>query len=497
MSTREIRQSLMEPPLSKEQQNLILAQKREECITGNTSLTTGYCPQVWDSILCWAEAPPGTLSSQHCPSYIAGFKTGNATKFCTDNGTWFWFNNSVVNNTWTNYTECLNGPTGTIVTPPSNEGNLTLIPKYLPTVKAISQIGYSVSLFTLIIAFIILASFKKLRCPRNILHMHLFISFILRAALSLLKNSLFVGGLGLASDIAVAVDGQYIHDEMTLNWSCKLLISLWQYFILANYSWILMEGLYLHNLIFLALFSDTSAITTYIILGWGLPLLCVIPWVIVRATLDDRLCWTAYSNHNYFLLIRIPITISILLNFGLFLNIVRVLLLKLTASISEEKRRFRRWAKSTLVLMPLFGVHYAIFLGMQYGFDEWVELIWLLCDTTFSSFQGFFVAVLYCFLNGEVQAEVLKRGRNQQQAYSMSEKSSMPIMGIFRNKKNRKRGGSTIESCMTSFISSVTTDPQRRMTLQSNDVNQLNESKMEASLLQKGSILKNDMDINN
>jgi parathyroid hormone receptor 1 len=39
--------------------------------------------------------------------------------------------------------------------------------------------------------------------------------------------------------------------------------------MVANYSWILMEGLYLHNLIFLALFSDTSSITLYVVLGWG------------------------------------------------------------------------------------------------------------------------------------------------------------------------------------------------------------------------------------
>lgn len=50
---------------------------------------------------------------------------------------------------------------------------------------------------------------------------------------------------------------------------------------------------------------------------------------------------------------------------------------------------FRRWAKSTLVLLPLFGVHYTVFLWMYYsvGVDEKVELVWLFCDQTFASFQ--------------------------------------------------------------------------------------------------------------
>lgn len=54
-----------------------------------------------------------------------------------------------------------------------------------------------------------------------------------------------------------------------LQWECKLVTSLWQYFIVANYTWILMEGLYLHNLIFMAPFSDSSSIMMYILLGWG------------------------------------------------------------------------------------------------------------------------------------------------------------------------------------------------------------------------------------
>ena len=49
----------------------------------------------------------------------------------------------------------------------------------------------------------------------------------------------------------------------------------------------------------------------------------------------------------------------------------------------------RRWARSTLVLVPLFGVHYTVFLGMSYsmGVNETVELVWLFCDQLFASFQ--------------------------------------------------------------------------------------------------------------
>ncbi|KAM7300793.1 parathyroid hormone/parathyroid hormone-related peptide receptor-like [Ixodes scapularis] len=69
----------------------------------------------------------------------------------------------------------------------------------------------------------------------------------------------------------------------------------------------------------------------------------------------------------------------------------------------------RKWFKSTLVLVPLFGAHYAFLLGMSLAAaGDLVELIWLYVDQLFSSSQGFVVALLYCFLNGEVQTELRK-----------------------------------------------------------------------------------------
>ncbi|XP_047493446.1 secretin receptor-like [Penaeus chinensis] len=328
--------------------------------------------------------------------------------------------------------------------------------EWLPSIKQMSVVGYSVSLATLLISFVILASLRKLRCPRNLLHLHLFGSFMLRALVVLLKSSLLVEGTALPQNFHVQ-DGVHTfnsssetqsHFVCSLNssrnaqssrvpranvkqgqrkhcesqhikltplpfgrqtWTCKLMICVWQYFILANYSWLLMEGLYLHSLIFMALFTDSSAITLYILLGWGLPLGCVGVWAALRATLDDWHCWTVHNERWIFwLCIRIPVAISNLINFFFFLNVVRVLVLKLKSSISAESMKYRKLGKSTLVLVPLFGVHYFVLWGLSTSTNPYVELAWLFLDQVFASFQGFFVAVLYCLMNGEVRQELRK-----------------------------------------------------------------------------------------
>ncbi|KAG1683758.1 Vasoactive intestinal polypeptide receptor 2 [Nymphon striatum] len=71
----------------------------------------------------------------------------------------------------------------------------------------------------------------------------------------------------------------------------------------------------------------------------------------------------------------------------------------------------KKWIKSTLVLVPLFGAYYIILLivSLSVGNNETATVAWLYCDTTFTAFQGFVVAVLYCFVNSEVQAEIRRK----------------------------------------------------------------------------------------
>ncbi|RXG57753.1 Corticotropin-releasing factor receptor 1, partial [Armadillidium vulgare] len=69
--------------------------------------------------------------------------------------------------------------------------------------------------------------------------------------------------------------------------------------------------------------------------------------------------------------------------FFFFLNVTRVLLLKLRSSVNPESMKYRKLGKSTLVLVPLFGVHYFLLWGLSTSSNVGVELAWLFLDQVF------------------------------------------------------------------------------------------------------------------
>lgn len=257
--------------LKVEEQQLILQWKKMECICQMKSkpvtLTGYYCRRTWDNVMCWDDTPAGTTVYKTCPGYINNFKTHNlASKTCLEGGTWFSLQrNASSNKSWTNFTAC-----------PNNDVHLSsdsydlprIFARHFDSIRVMCDIGYGISLVSLLLACTIMICFRKLHCPRNAIHLNLFASFILRAAVSLIRDSFMVGGLGFPDDVSFNNSGGIIVFNEGMHLECRLFFSVFYYAIAASYSWIFMEAVYLHLLIFVSVLTDKIKIWWFMLLGW-------------------------------------------------------------------------------------------------------------------------------------------------------------------------------------------------------------------------------------
>ncbi|NWY74814.1 PTH1R protein, partial [Erithacus rubecula] len=409
--------------LTKEEQIYLLVEAKEKCQRDIKAqlekIKDPSCPPEWDGIICWPRGSPSQEVSVPCPDYIYDFnhkgKSSHAYRYCSAYGTWAMALS--INKTWANYSEC-----ALLFSSESRSRQREVFDR----LHLMYTVGYSISLASLIVAICILSYFKRLHCTRNYIHVHLFTSFICRALSIFLKDLVLYSGPTpidssrtreedfrghLATTRFCFGDQPDMGISLCLQVGCKVVVTLFLYFLATNHYWILVEGLYLHSLIFMAFLSNKNYLWVLIIIGWGVPAVFVSVWASVRASLADTQCWDL-SAGNMKWIYQVPILTAVVVNFFLFLNIVRVLASKLwetTTGKLDPRQQYRQLLKSTLVLMPLFGVHYVVFTAVPY--TEVSGLLWQIqmhYEMLFNSSQGFFVAFIYCFCNGEVQAEIKK-----------------------------------------------------------------------------------------
>lgn len=61
--------------------------------------------------------------------------------------------------------------------------------------------------------------------------------------------------------------------------SCRIAVVMMQYSILANSYWLLVEGIYLHNLLVITVFTERNYFKIYLCIGWGEQACCVCVWL--------------------------------------------------------------------------------------------------------------------------------------------------------------------------------------------------------------------------
>ncbi|CAL8344395.1 unnamed protein product [Merluccius merluccius] len=354
----------------------VCLQTRRREARNHSSSTTG-CETQWDEIRCWLKEEVGQVVNVSCSDIFQHFSTsqGYVSRSCTEDG---WVDLSPP------YEEAC-------VFSHDEESESETI--FLSAFKKVYTVGYASSLISLITAIVVLTAFRKFHCTRNYIHMNLFSSFVLRATAVFIKD-------------AVLFSDETLDHCLMSTTTCKAAVAFLQFSILANYFWLLVEGLYLQMLLALTFVSQRKYFWWYILIGWGLPCTVLIIWVLTRYLYDDRGCWDDTDHVGIWWIIKGPITGSLLVNIVIFINVIRTLVDKLKLPAvggSHDTGHFMRLAKSTLFLIPLFGMHYTVFAFLP---ESTGAVARLYIELGLGSFQGFVVALLYCFMNGEVQTEL-------------------------------------------------------------------------------------------
>uniref|UniRef100_A0A8C3SFX2 Glucagon receptor n=1 Tax=Chelydra serpentina TaxID=8475 RepID=A0A8C3SFX2_CHESE len=347
----------------------------EECHQ-NMSLqpppTELVCNRTFDKFSCWPDTLPNTTVNASCPWFLPWHrkvKHRYVFKKCGPDGEWVKRPNG---QPWRDSTEC-----------------------EMDAEDLEAQVKFGVAQ-------------PKLHCMRNYIHMNLFASFVLKGVSVLVIDAL------LKTRYNEKIDdynvGIWLSDEAAAG--CRAATVFMQYGIVANSCWLLVEGIYLHNLLVLAVFSERSYFTLYLCIGWGER----------PGTGGTRTSRGA-------------------INFFIFIRIIQILVSKLRAHQMRYTDYKFRLAKSTLTLIPLLGIHEVVFAFVT---DEHAQgtlrYVKLFFDLFLSSFQGMLVAILYCFVNKEVQSELVKRWQRWKLGKDLAEE----YKHTYSQTPNAHSGGSSV-----------------------------------------------------
>ncbi|PIK34007.1 putative PDF receptor-like [Apostichopus japonicus] len=302
------------------------------------------------------------------------------------------------------YEDCSQiGPPGT-VPPGYTEDDLKFYSKVINGAKILEVIGITMSLMAVLVALYIFHSFRSLRNHRTRIHQHLFLAFLIRLTLDVIF--MINRFKKKASDSLEPVGINKFPPLVKVMELCR------EYARLCTFTWMFVEGIYLNSLLSTAVFRKPNFLWYYLI-GWASPIPFVLAFCIAMQKTSSNGYWHIYTESNYYVFfIEGPRNIIVVMNVFLLLNIIRVLITKLRESQTSETKQVRKATKACIVLLPLLGTANLVWIpkvpepgkSSRFYFASYYYVVLFL-----DAYQGFFLALLYCFLNIDVRVTIKRK----------------------------------------------------------------------------------------
>ncbi|CAI5442642.1 unnamed protein product [Caenorhabditis angaria] len=247
----------------------------------------------------------------------------------------------------------------------------------------ISTIGCAISIVCLALSFLVFTFFRNLHNVRNSIHRNLCLCL-------LLAELIFVIGV----------------DRTGNKTGCSVVALLLQYFFLASFCWMLLEGYQLYMMLIQVFEPNRTRIFLYYLFCYGCPAVIVavsasIKW---KDYGTDRYCWIDTSTPTLWAFIG-PIIVVIAANM-LFLLIALKVVLSVHSRDRTKWDRIIGWLKGSATLLCLLGITWVFgFLTAVKG-GTGTAFAWIF--TILNSTQGVFIFFLHVVMNEKVRASVMR-----------------------------------------------------------------------------------------
>ncbi|XP_026313687.1 PDF receptor-like [Hyposmocoma kahamanoa] len=320
---------------------------------------------------------------------------------------------------WTNYTPCFPSEVQILfvkVYEHDNDDQAKLKFEIAQRTRHMEIVGFSISLVALTISLIIFSHYRSLRNNRTRIHKSLFMAMVVQV---LIRLTVYID-----QELVRSVEGdESNYENATLRgidnmpYVCESSYVMLEYAISVMFMWMFIEGLYLHNLVTANALRERISHLFYYATGWGLPLIVTAVWATMTALHYSeetiKSCWYGYNFSPLYWIVQAPRLAVIMINMVFLLNIMRVLIVKLRKSQSSEVEKVRKAVRAALVLLPLLGITNILnMIEAPLDGTVWEFGLWSYSTHFLRSFQGFFIALIYCFLNGEVRQVLRKHYEN-------------------------------------------------------------------------------------
>ncbi|CAA20927.2 G_PROTEIN_RECEP_F2_4 domain-containing protein [Caenorhabditis elegans] len=365
----------------------------------NSSYNPGGCSVDFDKSLCWASAHIGQQMTRDCPFTFCTAIPGceeikdryMVSRNCNSMGVWQDSNYTMCIKVVEEYAQCL-------------QGFCRVCPDVLrDLVISVSLTLSFVSVILLVAAIVLFSIFDSIQCRRLSIHKNLATAFVFRFAVLAIWT--IVQTTNVFQDCTRLTPLPLWDYE----WICKAILWFVIYFNVASVMWMLIEGAFLYSrfTVFAMRHSDAPW-SLYLACGWGVPFVVVTAWALVHQYISSQqtnsFCWLPYAQGLHLWILAGTMGSALIMNLIFLLMIVVILVQKLRTENSAESKKIWRTIKATLLLVPLLGISN---IPLFYE-PEHPSSVYMLGSAILQHSQGIFIAVLYCFLNSEIQG-ALKR----------------------------------------------------------------------------------------